>query len=460
MTRHRSRKSAEPVAFGPGPSARASIGLARSERNRLAPSVNARAAGPTLVFVNRLYYPDESATSQLLTDLTAHLSEAGRRVVVLASSSSTDDRQLPNRDSFRGVEIRRLWTAAAGGHSLAGRFVRYLSFYPGAFIALLKLLKSGDLVVAKTDPPLVSFVALVAARLKGARLVNWIQDLYPEVAVELQTPLVSGPVARVLGSLRNLALRHAVCNVAIGSTMAERLIRLGVPPPKVRTIQNWADEEAIRPLDPEHSFARRKWGFAQSDFVVGYSGNLGQAHEVETLVGAAKILRDRPQVQFLFVGGGHQHLKLKELIEEEGLQNFVFRPHQPREQLGDALAAADAHWVSLRPELEGLILPSKLFGILAAGRPVLSICDRRGEVSKLVSQHKCGLVVEPGDSPGLAAAIALLADDSELCVAMGRRARIASEQSFARSSALQCWSELLISLVQAPRREARQPFIP
>lgn len=417
-----------------------------------------KSTSPTIVFVNRLFYPDESATSQLLTDLTVHLSESRQRVIVVASrSSGPNGNPLPKREHFRGVQIRRVWSARADGRSLSIRFLRYLSFYPGAFLELLRVLKRGDLVIAKTDPPLISFVALVAAKAKGARLINWIQDLYPEVAIELQTPLVSRPLGRVLGSFRNLALKLAKANVAIGSTMAERLTSLGVPSSRVTIIQNWADQAVVQPLDTKESSARREWGLAESDIVVGYSGNLGQAHEVETLVGAAKILRERRDVKFLFVGGGHQHPKLNRLIEEEGLKSFLFKPHQPREQLGDALAAADVHWVSLRPQLEGLVVPSKLFGILAAGRPVLSVCDEEGEVSRIVRHHKCGFIVEPGDSLGLAVAISSLADDAGLRAEMGRRARVASEETFSKSSALHSWSKLLAALAEAPKREDRRP---
>ena len=417
-------------------------------------------AAPKVVFVNRFFHPDESATSQLLTDLALALRRGGVTVTVVSSrQAGTSDRALPRTGEVDGVEIRRISSLGGGGRSLASRFLQYLSFYPGALIALLRTVRAGDIIVAKTDPPVVAAVALIAARMKKAKLVNWIQDLYPEVAVALQTPMVTGPVAGLLTRIRNHALMGAEMNVVIGSTMAERLQRLGVPPHRISVIPNWADDLAIQPKPVSSSVSRRSWGLQNGDFVVGYSGNLGKAHEVETLVGAAKVLRAHKDIKFLFIGGGHQHARLRALIEAAELTSFVFRPHQPREQLADALVAADVHWVSLRPELEGLIVPSKLYGILAAGRPVLSVCSAEGEVSRVVREHDCGIVIEPGDSAGLARAVMSLRDDPELRASLGRRSRQASENVYSKQRLLKDWTNIISSLLPGESREAGGPRV-
>jgi glycosyltransferase involved in cell wall biosynthesis len=358
---------------------------------------------------------------------------------------------LPKRELHRGVEILRVPVLAAEGRSTLARLIQYVSFYPGAFVALLKLARTDDVIIAKTDPPLISVAAMRAARLRQCKLVNWIQDLYPEVAIELGTPFLNGFVGRTLKHVRDGALRFADANVVIGSRMSERLRDLGIDPAKVEIIPNWSDGLAIRPIDRNDSAARKNWGLTGRDFVIGYSGNLGNAHEVDTLVGAAKILRERSEIKFLFVGGGRQHERLHKLIAVENLTNFLFKPHQPREQLADTLAAADVHWVSLRPELEGLIVPSKLYGILAAERPVLSICDEAGEVSTLVREQGCGIVVAPGDSFGLASAIASLADDPDYCRALARRGRQVSERFFSKAKALGLWSQLISAVLEDKR---------
>lgn len=410
--------------------------------------------------VNRFFYPDESATSQLLTDLAFDLAGRGIQVRAVASRSSRSGDLLPRHDSRGPLAISRVEVVARKSRSMLGRLAQYASFYPGAFVQLWRVTRRGDVIVAKTDPPLISVVAMIVARAKGAKLINWLQDLYPEVAAELGTPFLNGLGGRLLSALRNKALRSAQMNVVIGVRMAERLGELGIEREAITVIPNWSDEGVIRPMVAARSSARKSWGLGRSDFVVGYSGNLGRAHEVETVVGAATLLRHRPSVKFLFVGGGQQHHRLQQLIAQEKLTSFIFKPHQPREVLADTLAAADVHWVSLRPELEGLIVPSKLYGILAAGRPVLSVCALNGEVSRVVREHDCGLIISPGRSDLLASTIERLEDDPSLREDLGRAARHASVTAFRKSNALTEWSQVISAalgtrLVTVQRQQAK-----
>ncbi|HVU30665.1 MAG TPA: glycosyltransferase family 4 protein [Sphingomicrobium sp.] len=401
-----------------------------------------------IIFINRFFFPDESATSQILTDLAAHLSRNGFEVCVITSRASLQGsrRLAPRETVLGGVEVRRVRSATVASRSLGGKLMQLAAFYPLAFLELLSTLSPGDLVVAKTDPPLVSTIAWLASKIRGARLVNWLQDVYPEVAAELQTPVLSGAVGTVLRLLRNVSLKGATANVAIGRVMADKLKSEGVPSARIRVIPNWADEEALRPISTMDSRARKEWGLGRDDFVLAYSGNLGRAHEAETLLGAASILSERKDIKFLFIGGGHEYERLKSRVEEQGLKNFLFKAHQPREELEATLGAADAHWLSLRPELEGLIVPSKFYGILAAGRPIIAVSSLRGEVGTIVCDSGCGFAVEPGDSRELASAIARLADDPELRRKMGSRARELSETMFPRKSALRSWTDLVTSL--------------
>jgi glycosyltransferase involved in cell wall biosynthesis len=318
----------------------------------------------------------------------------------------------------------------------------------------LRTVSPGDLVVAKTDPPLISTIAWIATRLRGAQLVNWLQDLYPEVAANLGTPVVRGPLGRWLKALRNVSLRRAAANVAIGEKMAEVLEAEGVARDKLRVIPNWADEETLRPVPTSESVTRKLWRFDPGDFVLGYSGNLGRAHEAETLLAAARLLSKRSDIRFLFIGGGYEFHRLEKSADAEALGNFVFKPHQPREDLPDTLGAADAHWLSLRPEMEGLIVPSKFYGILAAGRPIVAVAALDGEIGRIVRENECGIAVAPGDAAGLAQAVVTLAEDVALRRRMGLRARTLSETMFPRSSALRDWADLVGSFGIQPVRQA------
>lgn len=408
--------------------------------------------GARIVFVNRFYRPDHSATAQILTDLAEALAARGWHVTVITSRLRYDDPavRLAAREAIAGVEVRRVWTSRFGRAGIAGRLIDYLSFYASAFFAMLGAVGKGDVLVTKTDPPLLSVAGLIAARLKRARHVTWLQDLYPEVAAELGIEAMRGPAGKLLRGLRNWSLRGSALNVAIGERMQERLVGEGVPADRIAVMPNWSDDEAVRPIAREAIALREEWG-VQDRFTVAYSGNLGRAHEAETLLGAARILRGDPGIVFLMIGGGHASGALAQAVAAEGLENFRFLPYQPREQLAESLGAGDVHWLSLLPPLEGLIVPSKFYGIAAAGRPVISVTDLDGEVARLVTRHGCGIAVAPGDSQRLADALIRLRDDSPARHAMGQSARAMLDTHYSRAATIERWDALFEGLATSNR---------
>jgi glycosyltransferase involved in cell wall biosynthesis len=211
----------------------------------------------------------------------------------------------------------------------------------------------------------------------------------------------------------------------------------------VHVIPNWSDDEALCPVGHDDNPLRREWGLERS-FVVGYAGNLGRAHEFATVLSAAQLLRDHPRIVFLFIGGGHQFDRLARSAKERGLyRRFRFMPYQPLELLKYALNVPDVHLISLKPALEGLIVPSKFYGIAAVGRPVISITASDGEIATLVRRHECGLVVEPGNGPGLAEALIRLSNCPPRTAEMGKRARTMLDDQFTRRHAFEHWRELL-----------------
>src|SRR5450631_1616978 len=360
-----------------------------------------------LIVLNRYFFPDHSATSQLLSDLMFYFASAGVEVHVITSRQLYDDpqRPLPASATERGVFIHRVSTTKFGRSVLPGRAIDYLSFYRSAYNLMRSLIEPGDTVVAMTDPPLCSILGTRAARKKGARLVNWLQDIYPEIAVELGVPLFKGPIAYGVCYWRDRSLKSAAVNVVVGEGMAERLMKRGVRPDQIRVIHNWIDDADIIPIPPEQNQLRKVWGL-EDKFVVGYSGNLGRAHEFDTIMAASELLRHDPRIVFLFIGSGHLHDQLAKLVQSRGLaSHFRFLPYQKRAQLKYSLAVPDLHWLSLKPALEGLIVPSKFYGIAAAGRPTIAITAADGEIANLVRLNKCGCVIEPGDGEKLAATI-------------------------------------------------------
>lgn len=399
---------------------------------------------PRIVFVNRYFFPDQSATSRMLSDLAFRLAERGVRVAIVTSRQLYENPQaaLPSQEAIGGVSVYRVSTATRGRARLVGRALDYLSFHVAAGLQLLKVLARGDVVVAKTDPPLISLVVSCAAKLRGAVLVNWLQDLFPEVASVLTPNLIPRWIERLLLAARNRSLRRAAMNVVLGEAMRGRLLAAGVPVSHVRIVPNWSDPASVIPQPTDTSVTRQRLGLA-GRFLIGYSGNLGRAHEFDTLIGAARLLRGDPHFAFLVTGGGAKADALRNAVRAEGLDSFFFQSYQPAELLSDSLAAADVHFVSLLPALEGLIVPSKIYGILAAGRPAVFVGDTAGDLARLVREEDCGIAVAVGDSERLATELRFLRDHPARREAMGRKARELALARYTSEHAVADWLAFL-----------------
>lgn len=398
-----------------------------------------------VIFVNRFFWPDESATSQILSDVAFALRVPDVDVTVIASrlSYSDPDERYLDTETVQGVRIVRVWTS--GGKSLPRKALAFASFYVTATIVAWRLLRRGDVLVAKTDPPLLSIPMLLAVRLRGARLVTWLQDLYPELAGELGVGVARGIVGKGLRWSRNRSLMAAATNVVIGRRMHALLIAQGVPPEQITTIQNWTSDATLIPDAQGYEALRERWGFAPTNVVVGYSGNLGRAHDVDTLLDAAKRLQDkgRGDVRFLFIGGGQLREQLDSRARALGLTNIICRPYVERTQLAQSLAVSDIHWLSLRPELEGMIVPSKFYGIAAAGRPAIFVGAGDGEIAQLLADHTAGLHCPIGDAATLADQIERLADDPALRAKLGTNGRRAIDAGLNQRAALDAWTSLI-----------------
>lgn len=402
-----------------------------------------------IVFLNRFFYPDISPTSQILSDLAFHFAE-DHEVHVITSRLQYDEpaERLPARERVRGVVVHRVWSSRFGRSSLAGRTADYLTFYASASARLRTVARRGDIVIAMTDPPLISVPAAAIAARKGARLVNWIQDMFPEVAGELDFKWVPARVRRPLTSMRDRSLKAAERNIALGEGMARRLADR-IHTDRVRVIHNWSSGEMIRPVPPERNPLRREWEL-DGKFVVGYSGNMGRAHDFGSLLAAAERLSERRAIVFLLIGGGKQRHALEATVRSRGLGNVLFRPYQPREMLGHSLTAPDCHIVSLKPSLEGLIVPSKLYSSLAAGRPVIFLGAPDGEVARLMSANRAfGIRVAPDDTAGLANAIEYLHDNRDRAAALGKCGRDLFERQFDQPIAMAHWRDVIAGLMPA-----------
>jgi glycosyltransferase involved in cell wall biosynthesis len=400
-----------------------------------------------IIFLNRYFYPDHSATSQLLGDLAFALAGEHQDITVLTSRQLYDDAsaRLEPRETVRGVRVVRMWTTHFGRQSLPGRALDYLTFYISAFVHLLVEAGKGDIVVAETDPPLISVVASWVARWKKARLVNWIQDLFPEVAVELGVAALRGRVGRMARALRNASLNVAARNVVLGERMKQKLIGEGVNASRISIIHNWTDEGTVHPVDRADNPLREEWGLGDR-FVVGYSGNMGRAHDFDAVLDAAEQLRARTDIVFVFIGNGAQRSWVERQIAERKLTNAMLKDYQPRERLAQSLSVPDLHFLSLKPQLEGLIVPSKFYGIAAAGRAMLFAGSPSGEIATILDKANCGISIGIEDADGLVRAVEKCAENNGRCEQMGALARQTYERCYGMEKSIGAWRDVIENL--------------
>lgn len=397
-----------------------------------------------IIFINRYYKPDHSATAQLLTELAEHLAKTDREIIIVTSQLQYENNncRLKRSETLSGVLVKRIWTTAFGRRNLAGRAIDYLSFYLSCFFTLLILVNKTDTVVAKTDPPMISVIAGLVARIKRAKLINWVQDLFPEVAGALAHKELSGPLMAYIKYIRNRSLKIAHNNIVIGKLMAEKLHAQGIHLKQMLFIPNWVVGEDIKPICNTQNQLIDEWEL-RDKFVIGYSGNLGLAHDYTTILATIERLRHHNEIHFLFIGSGAGMDLLKETIHEKNIITVSFKPYQPIEMLSTSLSVPDVHLITLQKELEGLIVPSKFYGVLSVNKPILYIGSNSGELGSLINANHCGAVFESGDVDGICRWLLDVSNDREKLAALCRSARQLQQDRFNKYVSLNLWSEAL-----------------
>jgi glycosyltransferase involved in cell wall biosynthesis len=280
------------------------------------------------------------------------------------------------------------------------------------------------------------------------------KDVFPDVAVELGA-LKNRAAVRALRVVKSTLLGSADRVISIGRDMRGRLLDAGVPARKIVTIHDWSDGSAVRPLDSASSLRLRQ-GWSDR-FVVMHSGNVGLSQDLDTVIEAADRLRHHADVVFAIVGEGASKSRLQRAVADRGLENVEFLPFQDKADLSDSLGAADVHLVGLERGLAGYIVPSKVYGILAAGKPFIAAVEQGSEPDHIVDEFGCGVRIDPGDPEALAETV-LEMRDADL-VDMGKRGRQALEDRFDRPIAVRAYLDLLASVTvddrstdSAPRR--------
>ena len=399
-----------------------------------------------ILVLNQYYWPGVEATAQLLAQLCEALA---RDYDVTVVTGHLHGHQLPDEEERNGVRIVRVRSTTYERSQLHHRAANYGSYLGESIRAALRG-ERPDLVLCMTDPPVVGDIGLVVARRFDVPLLVISQDVFPEIAERvkrLEHPLVLGALRKLVG----LYLRRADRVVAIGETMKLRLVHKGAREGRIEVIPNWVDTSEIQPHP-----RRNTWSAARGlddELVVMHSGNIGHAQDLDTLVRAATFLRDLDRLRIMVIGFGARHGELTRLAQRlEVTRTVQFLDYQPREHLPLSLATGDLHYVGLARGLSGFVVPSRLYGILAAGRPALVSADADSEIVRIVEEVGCGIVVPPGRPELVASVIRDVAEGRLSLVGMGDLGRAWVEREADREVAFDRYRRVVADVVASSSR--------
>jgi colanic acid biosynthesis glycosyl transferase WcaI len=408
------------------------------------------------------YPPDSNPTGRLMAQFVTEMRDCGHEIDVITSFPHYAQfriwpeyrGKLAARDRTAMGDVLRLWVYASGTKQrMLHRLASYLSFNALATVAGALARRSYDVILAPNGSFFTGVAATILGKMHRIPFVYNVQDLYPEVPVHAGQLRNRHAIAG-LERLERLMYRQAAQISVIAPSFRANLIAKGVPPAKVHVIPNFVDTEFIRPLPRSNPFSQAY--DLEQRFVVSYAGNMGYVYDLEILLEAAALLAQEKEILFLIVGEGVSKPDLERKVRDLSLDNVRFLPFQPLVSLPWLRAAADVQVALHRPGTTGYSLPSKIYEIMASGRPLLASADASSDVANLVQDVHCGLCVTPGDANQLADAILTLYRDPALRWAMGQRGRQYAEHKLSCQVVVEQYQQLFAQIVapsSAPDRE-------
>jgi glycosyltransferase involved in cell wall biosynthesis len=377
-----------------------------------------------LSIISQFYPPDYAATGQLLQELGTQLSKLGVKIHFFTGQPgyAYDKESAPNRENLGRISVRRSRTSRIWPKRIRGRALNGLFFCLRAIIHLCRPSNRGEIVLVTTEPPYLTLVGYIIHLLFKTPYICLIYDLYPDVAVELNVIRSHHWLVNFWRWLNKCIWQKAQNIIVLSSTMKDRIMSYSPElEDKIIEIHSWADPELIKPIEKSQNWFAQKFDLVDQ-FTVLYSGNMGRCHDLDTIIDTAAKLKDEA-IKFVFIGAGAKKEACQKRIRELDLNNCLFLPYQDRSVLSFSLTACDLSLVSIDQGMEGLVAPSKLYGILASGRPVAIICEAHSYMRTILKEANCGKAFDSGDSEGLANYIRLLSKNRQLVTQLGQSGR-------------------------------------
>jgi glycosyltransferase involved in cell wall biosynthesis len=407
--------------------------------------VRTRPEAPEVWIVSELYYPEETSTGYFVTGIAEGLAQTFRTAVLCARPTyAARTMRVASRERRGEVDVIRLWSTRLDSHALLPRICNALTVTASAFVATLRRFRRGQVVIVVTNPPTLPFVTLLACKLRGAHCILLVHDVYPDVAAASGLLRYRSITYRLLDALARRLYRAVDRVVVLGRDMdAVVRAKIGGDRPEISIVPNWGDVTAV-----SGDALRERLGL-RGKFVLQYSGNIGRTHDLSPIVDAAEQLRDGA-VHVLIVGEGAGRDAVAAEIAKRRATNVTLLPPVRRDELPELLAACDVALISLKSGMAGLSVPSRIYNILAAGKPVIGMVDPRSEIAAIIREEQVGTVVDPGDAAGLVAAIEQARSDPAALAAQGRRALAAAQSRYSRPQVAGAFREIVEAARRAP----------
>lgn len=402
-----------------------------------------------ILVLNRSFWPDTEATGQLLTELCEQLAKVYKVTVIAGHSYYIKGLFKPfrlySREIFNGIEILRVRNTRFWKASLIGRIINWCTYSMLVFVAALNI--KPKIIIACTDPPFLGIIAMLLGRLKSIPFIYNCRDLFPDVGWELGKLTKSSFLSQSYDYFNKNAFKKALLVICLGQSMKNRIFSKGIPQERIRVIPDWVDTSTIKPVSKKDNPFLEKLGL-KNKFIIMYSGNIGLTQNLSLILEAVTLIKDTHSYYLLFLGEGAAKASLKEQARSWGIENVLFLPYQPKDMLSFSLSMADLHIVSLKKGMAGVIVPSKIYGIMAVGRPYLAITDAESEAVCIAQEYGCGLWVSPDDIGKIAGSLEWALNHPVELEEMGRVARHIAQTQFDKNIVINEWLKILGTLLK------------
>lgn len=354
-----------------------------------------------LKLISEFFYPYQTSTQKILTELAEDLVEQGLDVSVLTTKNAyREEKQILKKyEVYKGIKIKRIAASSFSRDSFIGRILNYLTFTTGILFNLL-FINDYDKILFVSNPPLVPFIGYLVNKLRRKPYVYLVHDIYPDVAIKLGVIKPQSLIAKIMNFMNNKIYQNAEKIIVLGEDMKKVIVKKGISPDKIVIITNWADSTKNYPVNVSDEFYKKYQ--LNNKFNVLYTGNISKVHAIDSVLELARRLKGHSDIQFMIVGDGNRKQYIEEVKRSENLDNILLANYMFGEEYNNLLNCANIFITTLQDGIEGLGVPSKTYTYMSVHKPLLAVMSETSEIGKMVNQYKLGAQYNAGSEEEMA----------------------------------------------------------